>query len=166
MPIEDYLPYLVVAAAALAALVVITMIFRAFAGRVRGRRGSRLGISEYYEIDKQRRLVLVRRDGIEHLLLIGGGQDIVIETNVGVTTARPDEAPATPWIRPADRLLAEEDRLPAEAVRREPVVVRPVPLRPQPRPAAFGEGAMESEAQPRVEPRLQPVRADDGDREA
>lgn len=166
MPIEDYLPYLIVAAAALAALIIMTMIFRAFAGRVRGRRGSRLGISEYYEIDKQRRLVLVRRDDSEHLLLIGGGQDIVIEANVGAATARRDDAPAAARIRPADRLMPEEERLPAEATRREPVVVRPVPLRPPPRPAAFGEGAPEGEAQPRVEPRLQPVRADNGEREA
>jgi Flagellar biosynthesis protein, FliO len=52
-------------------------------GNVRGRKGSRLGISEYYEIDKTRRLVLVRRDEVEHLLMIGGGQDVLIEDKIG-----------------------------------------------------------------------------------
>ena len=50
-----------------------------------GRRGQRLGISEYHEIDKSRRLVLVRRDNVEHLILIGGAQDLVIEP--GITAA-------------------------------------------------------------------------------
>lgn len=45
----------------------------------RGRRQRRLSIEEVLPIDNRRRLVLVRRDGVEHLLLIGGTADIVVE---------------------------------------------------------------------------------------
>lgn len=47
-----------------------------------GRRKRRLGIVEVLPIDNRRRLVLVRRDGAEHLLLIGGGADLVVERGV------------------------------------------------------------------------------------
>lgn len=33
-------------------------------------------------IDSRRRLVLVRRDDREHLLLIGGANDVVVETGI------------------------------------------------------------------------------------
>jgi flagellar protein FliO/FliZ len=42
-----------------------------------GRR--RLAVIETLMIDNRRRLVLVRRDGTEHLLLVGGGTDLLIE---------------------------------------------------------------------------------------
>ena len=69
----------------LALLLIVMLAWRALSPRISGRRGQRLGISEYHEIDKSRRLVLVRRDNVEHLILIGGGQDLVIEP--GITAA-------------------------------------------------------------------------------
>jgi flagellar protein FliO/FliZ len=49
----------------------------------RGRsRQPRLGIVDIYDLDRQRQLVLLRRDNVEHLLLIGGLNDVVIETNI------------------------------------------------------------------------------------
>ena len=69
-------PYYTVIALILIAVVVLVgaaMIIRSFNGRVRGRRGSRLGISEYYEMDQTRRLVLIRRDDVEHLMDIRCG---------------------------------------------------------------------------------------------
>jgi Flagellar biosynthesis protein, FliO len=81
--IQPYLTYIYAALAFLALAIVALILFKLFGSGVRGRRGSRLSISEYYEIDKSRRLVLIRRDEVEHLLLIGGNQDVVIETSVG-----------------------------------------------------------------------------------
>ena len=79
---------IVVAASVLLVLFVVIGVWRAFSPRVSGgRRGQRLGISEYYEVDKDRRLVIVRRDGVEHLVLIGGPQDLVIEQNIGSAEA-------------------------------------------------------------------------------
>jgi hypothetical protein len=45
-------------------------------------RERRLSYVERAYIDGGRRLVLIRRDGVEHLLLIGGPVDLVIETGI------------------------------------------------------------------------------------
>ncbi|MGE3868616.1 MAG: flagellar biosynthetic protein FliO, partial [Pseudorhodoplanes sp.] len=47
----------------------------------RGRQ-PRLAVIEAGAVDGRRKLVLVRRDNIEHLLMIGGPTDIVIEQNI------------------------------------------------------------------------------------
>jgi flagellar protein FliO/FliZ len=52
-------------------------------GQERGRvRQPRLGIVDIYDLDRQRQLILLRRDNVEHLLLIGGPNDLVVETNI------------------------------------------------------------------------------------
>jgi flagellar protein FliO/FliZ len=48
---------------------------------VRGRL-PRLGVSDYASVDSRRRLVLVRRDNVEHLVMIGGPTDVVVEANI------------------------------------------------------------------------------------
>ncbi len=50
-------------------------------GPARGRQ-PRLSVMEAAHVDGTRRLVLVRRDQIEHLVMIGGPTDIVVETNI------------------------------------------------------------------------------------
>jgi hypothetical protein len=77
--------YVVAVAIGMVILIVGFLIYKAFGGPVMGRKGQRLGISEYHEIDKTRRLVLVRRDETEHLILIGGAQDVVIESGIGLS---------------------------------------------------------------------------------
>ncbi len=47
----------------------------------------RLGIIESTHIDGRRRLLLVRRDNVEHLIMTGGPVDVLIET--GITQPRP-----------------------------------------------------------------------------
>lgn len=42
----------------------------------------RLAVIDAATVDARRRLVLVRRDNVEHLLMIGGPTDIVIEPNI------------------------------------------------------------------------------------
>ncbi len=64
-------------------IIIGIAIFRRIGGEVRGKRGSRLAVIEYQEVDKLRHLVLIRRDDAEHLLMIGGPQDVVVETNIG-----------------------------------------------------------------------------------
>ena len=45
----------------------------------RGRaRQPRLGVVDVYDLDRQRQLILLRRDNVEHLLLIGGPNDLVV----------------------------------------------------------------------------------------
>ena len=84
MDFAPYSDYAIYALLALAVLFVLMLLIRMIGSKVRGRQGNRLGISEFHEIDKSRRLVLVRRDDIEHLVMIGGSQDIVIEHNIGL----------------------------------------------------------------------------------
>jgi hypothetical protein len=43
----------------------------------------RLDVVEHASIDGRRRLVLVRRDEVEHLIMTGGPVDVVIETGIG-----------------------------------------------------------------------------------
>jgi len=42
----------------------------------------RLGVVEVRYIDARRKLVLVRRDKAEHLLLLADGREVVLETNI------------------------------------------------------------------------------------
>ncbi|MEZ5879794.1 MAG: flagellar biosynthetic protein FliO [Nitratireductor sp.] len=72
--------------ALLLALLVILWLFRRIFGspgaRVARSRQPRLGVVEAAVVDDTRRLVLVRRDNVEHLLMIGGPGDVVVETNI------------------------------------------------------------------------------------
>jgi flagellar protein FliO/FliZ len=65
----------------------------------RGRQ-PRLAVVDAAPVDGRRRLVLVRRDNVEHLLMIGGPTDIVVEENivraVPVTQPRDVPVPRTP----------------------------------------------------------------------
>ena len=59
----------------------------------RGRQ-PRLAVLGQAVVDKRRRLVLIRRDNVEHLILIGGAIDVVIEPQiVRAGAARPHAAP-------------------------------------------------------------------------
>lgn len=48
----------------------------------RGTTKRRLALVETLPLDARRRLIIARCDGREHLLLLGAGQDIVVETNL------------------------------------------------------------------------------------
>jgi flagellar protein FliO/FliZ len=77
-------------------------------------RQPRLGVVDVYDLDRQRQLILLRRDNVEHLLLIGGPNDLVVETNIMRVPARAGapgengfdrmdhgaEAPARPVVEP------------------------------------------------------------------
>jgi hypothetical protein len=97
-------------------------------GVVRGRQ-PRLAVLDSAAVDTRRRLVLIRRDDVEHLLMIGGPSDIVVESRIAAPDIPAVENVAT---RPA----------PADA----PVSQIPV-SRPIPAPA------------PRLEPQASPVAA-------
>lgn len=83
-------PYVYVLALAgiLALLAVFAYLLRrlvhssgGFDGSGRGRQ-PRLGVVDTFSVDRQRQLMIVRRDTVEHLILIGGNSDLVIETNI------------------------------------------------------------------------------------
>jgi hypothetical protein len=62
----------------------------------------RLDIVEQASIDGRRRLVLIRRDDVEHLIMTGGPVDVLIETGIGQKRQRSAEvieAPAAVYTR-------------------------------------------------------------------
>ena len=59
--------------------------------RPRGR-DRRLQVVEAAVLDSKRRLVLVRRDNTEHLIILGPGNDVVVET--GIPAPAPALSPA------------------------------------------------------------------------
>jgi hypothetical protein len=86
---------------------------RVGAAAQRGRQ-PRLAVIDAAPVDGRRRLVLIRRDNVEHLLMIGGPSDVVVEQNI--VRAVPVNAPRDV---PVPRQPGAEGR---------PENVRPLPL--------------------------------------
>jgi hypothetical protein len=105
----------------------------------RGRQ-PRLAVIDAANVDGRRKLVIIRRDNVEHLLMIGGPTDVVVETNiVRAATAATREAPA---VRPNGG---------AEAPRTGPLPdLTAWPLQPEPAPAPAPAHAARPERAPRV----------------
>lgn len=78
----------------------------------RGRRGPRrLEVVEVQAIDPRRRLVLVRRDDKEHLILIGGPNDLMMESDITRPTfSLNDAAPLTATDHHDDNRLPDRGR--------------------------------------------------------
>ena len=85
--------------AALILLVIVLVIIRlirslTFGTFVAGGRNrkTRLAVMDATAVDSHRRLVLVRRDDIEHLLLIGGPTDVVVEREIRLGQTRRNQS--------------------------------------------------------------------------
>lgn len=127
---------LIAFAVVLIVIVLVAWLFRRLSrgGAPRaGRRGriARLAILEAVQIDPRRRLVLLRRDNAEHLILIGGGSDLVIEQGIL-------RAPRQPGARGGERV---------EPVAHPPAA--PFEPEPPPRPAPVAP-VVPSPAMPRT----------------
>ncbi len=57
-------------------------------------RQPRLAVIDAAAVDGRRKLVIIRRDNVEHLLMIGGPTDVVVETNIVRAAAGVRETPA------------------------------------------------------------------------
>ncbi|MDP2801712.1 MAG: flagellar biosynthetic protein FliO, partial [Phreatobacter sp.] len=158
----------IVAFAAVLVLIGLTAwIFRLIRGRGLGigsggrGRQPRLAVLDYADVDQRRKLVLIRRDNVEHLLLLGGPTDVVVETSIvrgmpvqatSLREAPPAPAyvepePPMPQQRPSLRETARQAAgepaparpvnldMPLAPIRSEPIrpePVRPEPVRPEP----------------------------------
>ena len=98
------------------------------ASSTRGRQ-PRLAVIDAATVDGRRRLILIRRDNVEHLLMIGGPTDIVVEPNIVRATAARELGPSrtTAAADPMSRAAP-----PAEAI--WPPQLEPAPSPPPPRP--------------------------------
>ena len=76
-------------------IILLLRILRSFTGGMFGNKSqNRLGVIEAAAVDNKRRLVLVRRDNVEHLIMIGGTSDILVES--GINRAAPAPRPPQP----------------------------------------------------------------------
>ncbi len=80
----------------------------------------RIGVTEVVSVDGKRKLVLIHRDGVEHLIMTGGPIDVVIEQ--GILPQRRPLATAQPATQPhyEPRFAAPQASLSAEAASSEP----------------------------------------------
>jgi hypothetical protein len=71
----------------------------------------RLEVTDHASVDGRRRLILVRRDNVEHLIMIGGPVDVVVETGIEAersTTSKPaGEVVEAPVFSRAPRTLGQ-----------------------------------------------------------
>jgi hypothetical protein len=154
----QYAPAVMWTVGALVLLVVVLFLIRLARGVSSGtfvaggrNRRARLAVMDAAAIDNQRRLVLVRRDNVEHLILIGGPTDVVVEQNILPAAALQTPPASTggepargPSIHPAPQAAPQAASSAERAERNqrvepvpapEPVVERPVSRAPEPQAA-------------------------------
>ncbi|MGL4813535.1 MAG: hypothetical protein ACRCXM_17330 [Beijerinckiaceae bacterium] len=83
--VSAYVQYAVAFVTILILLLLLAYILRLvtrrrLGGTVPRGRAPRLGVVEVFDLDNQRRLILLRRDNVEHLVMIGGPTDVVVES--------------------------------------------------------------------------------------
>ncbi|MBZ9794531.1 flagellar biosynthetic protein FliO [Mesorhizobium sp. ES1-4] len=132
--------------AALILLVIVLIIVRlvrnlTFGTFVAGGRNrkTRLAVMDATAVDSHRRLVLVRRDDIEHLLLIGGPTDVVVERDIRLAAPRRPALTGDGGLQPVPAAAAP-------AAKPRPPQPAPVPPRQAPAPHP---GAVAGPARPR-----------------
>ena len=139
----------------IALLVLIGILWimrnRAPSPFVRGgkNRQPRLQVLDAAAVDARRRLVLVRRDGIEHLIMIGGPTDIVIESGISDATRAGTSA------TPVDIPMAFEERRPQQ--QKAAAVEAPPATLPQRQQTAEDKIEAYLRNEPRLEPTAQPT---------
>jgi hypothetical protein len=129
--------------AVLALIGLAAWLVRRFAGSRLGSntnrgRMPRLAVIDAAAVDGRRRLVLVRRDNVEHLLMIGGPTDIVVEPNIVRAMPGRDQAPSRAAVASAEpplRVAPLPDTAWAEAEStRTDIFDSPEPAMPEPAP--------------------------------
>ncbi|MEX6508983.1 hypothetical protein [Jiella sp. M17.18] len=136
----------VAAVVCILAMLVIILAKKALGGGRIGTgpksRAPRLAVMDVARVDEKRKLVLVRRDEIEHLVLIGGQNDLLVEGNIlrvpAAANARHHDWPAEPTLalEPDERVVPQGAAAPARPLARSASANRaaPVPGTPGPQP--------------------------------
>lgn len=85
MDFDLYARFSLALAFVIALFAVLAFVMRRLGVGVGARGGSRLrrlAVVDMLALDPRRRLVLIRRDGTEHLLLLSAAGDVVVETGI------------------------------------------------------------------------------------
>lgn len=124
--------FILIFAIILGGIFVVLSIIRRFSGggfASSGRTGRqpRLSVMDAAAVDSRRKLVLIRRDDVEHLLLIGGPTDVVVEQNI-VMESRANSRSQPTRIEPEhiERFRQHEANITSDVVER-PVLAQPAP---------------------------------------
>ncbi|MEO9297490.1 flagellar biosynthetic protein FliO [Devosia alba] len=109
---------------------LLKLLFNVSSKATRGR-NRRLAVIESLALDPKRQLLIIRRDNVEHLILTGGPQDVVVETGIAVSepaatppTRRPIPTIAARKMAPAS--VPTHAPSPAPAAAPAPVATEPV----------------------------------------
>lgn len=107
MDLGLYMQFVLALVFVLALIGVLAVMARRFgfgyATPAKGGRRRRLSVSEIVPLDAKRKLVLLRRDSIEHLVILGPTSETVVETAIAVppenfaaaVTAATNDTPTT-----------------------------------------------------------------------
>jgi hypothetical protein len=108
-----------------------------------GRSTKRIVVIDKAQVDSKRQVVIIRRDNVEHVIMTGGPQDLIIESGVPVAPPAEPRRPAARPVRPAPqpaaataadlhRPIVPERPVSRDAVDRLRDLARPAPLKPRP----------------------------------
>ncbi len=129
-PLTFFIAFVIV----LALIGLAAWLVRRFSGNnvANANRGRmpRLAVIDATAVDGRRRLVLVRRDNVEHLIMIGGPTDVVVEANISRGIPQRDQAPqrAPAGTELPARITPDANWQDAEAFEhREPAMPEPQP---------------------------------------
>jgi len=96
LSLDLYTRFVVALVAILALLAVFAWLVRRYGagGRTMGGGKRRLSIVEVAPIDGKRRLVLLRRDVTEHLVLLGPDGALLVESGIAASPPSPPSSPS------------------------------------------------------------------------
>jgi flagellar protein FliO/FliZ len=131
-------------------IVIVLIVFGLWLLKLLSKASERLGratekrlqVIDTAAVDGKRKVMIIRRDNVEHVIMTGGPQDLVIESGIAVAepqpmrrpAARPQPAPAA--AKPAEPADIATPVTPDRPVSRDTVdrlrdLTRPAPLKPR-----------------------------------
>jgi flagellar protein FliO/FliZ len=112
----NYLRFILALGLVLGLLALATVVLRRTGLAPKLGRGRRLSLLEALPLGPRHRLILVRRDNVEHLLLIGPQGDVVVETGIAGSDSSTSAAPGKSSPRRSfDAMLERPDEASPEA---------------------------------------------------
>ena len=126
--------------------LAVALVLRVWGRGIKPSAGRRLGIVDAFDLDRHRQLVIIRRDNVEHLIMIGGPNDLVVESDIVRAQPMMGEARRDPVVAPSPTMSPPQaapapTSSPAAAPVAPPVDLRPTPSMPRVNPMAAAKQA-------------------------
>lgn len=155
--------YFIIFVALIIAVIFLRWIWKSISGGTfvhGGKDQRRLAVVDATAVDNRRRLVLVRRDNVEHLVMIGGMSDVLIESNIGQRKAsvQVESFEEPEKVRPAEKRKVEpQAAAPAVAAAAPERPEAPVPQAALEPVAAAPDVSPQTPSTPTVESEVAPI---------